>query len=370
MMHNQSVTLRLSIRPIDTLFFRDARPFGPAGKANSGLPSPQTLAGAIRTLLLEAHGVNLEKFGERVNMTGSFDQTLQEIGGDVSALSQVQITGPWLCRNRKILVPLPSNLKSTKPFPSPLTRENSFTKDDIVRLDPLRTPPHGWKPKETGLLPLWYHGRKSLKSLTNCYLTPSGMQAYLEGGKPEMEDIVSADTLYAIDRRVGIGIEGELNTASEGLIYSAGMLSLKEGVTFCAEVRGNSSIIEPLKQSNLLMKFGGEGRYVEVSRHSDKNWPSMFAQGGDGCLLVLTTPAWFDGWKPPNLPCIAAAVPGFDGISGWDLASRSPKPNRFMVQSGSVYFLPSNENLSRELVKYDDSLVGWGHYLKGTWKYV
>ncbi|MCY4171581.1 MAG: type III-B CRISPR module-associated protein Cmr3 [Bacteroidetes bacterium] len=364
MMHNQSDILCLSLRPIDTLFFRDARPFGPSRQANSGLPSPQTLAGAIRTLLLEAHGVNLQKFGEKVRATKSFDQALREMGGDVSAIADVKIAGPWLCRNEDILVSMPANLKSTKSLLS------SFTQEDLVRLDPLRTPPHGWQPKEKGLLPLWYYGRKSLKSLNECYLTLKGMDAYLNGGIPEINTIVNVDKLYTIDRRVGIGIDGKLNTTAEGLIYSAGMLSLKKDVSFYAEVKGHSSTIDPLNQSSILMKFGGEGRHVEVSTRTGAIWPEVSSKGGDGNLLVLTTPAWFDGWKPKNLSCMAAAVPGFDGISGWDLALGGPKPNRFMVQSGSVYYLRHNEKLSRDLVNYDDSLVGWGKNLKGIWKYV
>jgi len=103
---------------------------------------------------------------------------------------------------------------------------------------------------------------------------------------------------------------------------------------------------------------------------ADTIWPNTSTTGGDGTLMILTTPAWFDGWKPSNLSCIAASVAGFDGISGWDLASGGPKPNRFMVQAGSVYFLRNNEKLPRELVNYNDSLVGWGNYLKGTWNYV
>jgi len=366
MMDNQSEKLSLSLCPLDTLFFRDARPFDSdsSGQSNSGLPSPQTLAGAIRTLLLDAHGVNLEKFGKRVKHNGSFDQALQEIGGSVSALTDVKIAGPWLCQDGKIFLPIPSNLKSTKPFPS------SLTKKDLVRLDPLRTPPRGWQPMKSGLLPLWYHGRTSLKSLTGCYLTFDGMQTYLEGGKPEIKDIVSADQLFATDRRVGIGIDEKHNTTAEGMIYSAGMLALKKDVTFYAEVTGNSSTIDPLKKSGLLMKFGGEGRYVEVLTQADTIWPNTSTTGGDGTLMILTTPAWFDGWKPSNLSCIAASVAGFDGISGWDLASGGPKPNRFMVQAGSVYFLRNKEQLPRELVNYNDSLVGWGNYLKGTWNYV
>ena len=363
-MDNQSDLLKLSLRPIDTLFFRDARPFGPAGQAKSRLPMPQTLAGAIRTLLLEAHDVNLDQFGEHVRSHGSFDQALRQLGGGISKLGEVAVAGPWLCKDGQVLAPIPANLKYHQ------TSSESDAMENVVRLDPLRTPPHGWQHEERGLLPLWHYGRESLRTFSNCYLTPDGIQEYLTGGTPKSDDIVKADELYMIDHRVGIGIDGSLNTAAESLIYSAGMLSLKQGVTFYAEVRGDSITIDPLNQPGLLLKFGGEGKCVEVLQHSGTAWPVEAKHNGDGHLLVLTTPAWFNGWKPSQLPCIAAAVPGFDGISGWDLALGGPKPNRFMVRAGSVYFLPNNESFPRELVEHDDALIGWGHYLKGTWKYV
>ena len=46
---NARISVRIRIEPIDVLF-RDARPFGTASRASSGLPTPQTLAGALRTL--------------------------------------------------------------------------------------------------------------------------------------------------------------------------------------------------------------------------------------------------------------------------------------------------------------------------------
>lgn len=364
MMDNQPDLLRLSLHPIDTLFFRDAHPFGPAGQAVSRLPMPQTLAGAIRSLLLEAHGVNLDQFGENVRSHGSFDQALRELTGSVSKLGEVTISGPWLCKDGQILVPVPANLKTLK------SSSESRDLEVIVRLDPLRTPPPGWQPTEPGLLPLWHYGRESLKPIADSFLTPDGMQAYLDGGVPKASDIINANKLFAIDYRVGIGIDGILNTAARSLIYSAGMLSLKQGVTFYAEVRGDSITIDPLNQPGLVMKFGGEGKCVEVSQYRGASWPMEAKQDGDGHLLLLTTPAWFNGWKPPQLPCIAAAVPGYEGISGWNLALGGPKPNRFMVRAGSAYFLSNNENCSTELVEYEDALIGWGHYLKGTWKYV
>ncbi|MBN1903298.1 hypothetical protein JW926_18410, partial [Candidatus Sumerlaeota bacterium] len=49
--------LSLIIEPLDTLFFRDGRPFGPTDHSNSGLPVPQTLAGMVKTRLMHLYNV-------------------------------------------------------------------------------------------------------------------------------------------------------------------------------------------------------------------------------------------------------------------------------------------------------------------------
>jgi SOS regulatory protein LexA len=48
-----STTVGIALDPLDVLFFRDGRPFTASERLLSGLPLPQTLAGAIRTALLQ-----------------------------------------------------------------------------------------------------------------------------------------------------------------------------------------------------------------------------------------------------------------------------------------------------------------------------
>src|SRR5262245_53965921 len=50
----------LCLEPLDTLFFRDGRPFDAANRVSGGLPQPQPLAGALRTALLAQHGFRFE----------------------------------------------------------------------------------------------------------------------------------------------------------------------------------------------------------------------------------------------------------------------------------------------------------------------
>ena len=64
MANSNTQLLQLALDPVDGLFFRDARPFEPTTHAASGLPMPQTLAGAVRTLLLERHKVDFGQLGK------------------------------------------------------------------------------------------------------------------------------------------------------------------------------------------------------------------------------------------------------------------------------------------------------------------
>jgi len=91
-------------------------------------------------------------------------------------------------------------------------------------------------------------------------------------------------------------------------------------------------------------------------------------------VLVLTTPAPFsEGWKPPTVAPIAAAVGGPVALSGWDLARGGPKPTRFAVEAGSVYFLTGADaaagGTTGSLCEGDDEQAGWGAFVRGVWNY-
>ncbi len=67
---------------------------------------------------------------------------------------------------------------------------------------------------------------------------------------------------------------------------------------------------------------------------------------------------------------IAAAVPGHIAVSGWDLARGGPKPNRFAVPAGSVYFFDQPEPFAEcngSLCGDDDAMLGWGAFIEGGW---
>ena len=365
-MANSNTVLRLRLEPVDSLFFRDARPFEAASRAASGLPMPQTLAGAVRTLLLERHGIQFDRLAERIRRGVPFAQALAEFGSEAVAVAELRLRGPWFTLEDEVLVPAPASLRREK---RAVENQESDTRR-VFRLDPLSSPLPGWQPSSPGMLPLWRYGRETVEAISD-FLKPSGLRRFLNGHTPQADDLVPTSCLYDFEDRTGIGVDARRNTAAEGMIYGIRMLALKPNARLYAEVSGPAPVLAPLATEPALMKFGGEGRHVIIrAAESGDDWPSVPPQASQGRIVLLTTPAYFNGWKPPDLKPVAAAVDGFQAVSGWDLARGGPKPNRFIVPAGSVYFFPSGTQLPDELIDREDAKAGWGCFVEGNWSYV
>jgi CRISPR-associated protein Cmr3 len=346
----------LRIEALDTLFFRDGRPFDGQPRAMSGLPQPQTLAGALRTWLLRDRGCDFGRLAAAVKRGRSFGDALGEQAAELAAVARLRFRGPWLSRDGQPLVPVPAILRRIK------------ATGKIVRLAPLARDPPGWQPPAPGVRPLWWKDRAPTEPVEG-FLTLAGLRSLVEGGTPAAEDVACVGDLYDFDRRTGIVVGTETCTAVEGQIYGVSLLVLRDGVTFYAEIDGDAALVP---QPPVILPFGGEGRRVRVERASPCDWPSAAAVNGR-TMLVLTAPGLFNGWQPPALTgLVSAAVPGHVAVSGWDLARGGPKPNRFAVAAGSVYFLDrplGDRTVADTLCDGEDGAVGWGTFVQGAWDY-
>lgn len=360
-MREQKKTISVEIEPLDTLFFRDGRPFESGMAAQGGLPMPQTIAGALRTWLLRREGVDFGVMAADVKRGDSFAEATARQGTSIASIGRLEFRGPWFAKGGKRLVPLPATIEIDK-------------KDDniVYRLDPLEYGLPGWKPRMNGLLPLWRRNRNAAKSAKG-YLTPAGLQRFLEGNVPKLDEIIPNEEIFVYEKRTGIGLNSKKGTAEDGLIYSVRMLRLQPDVTLSVDIVGASEDIAICSNEEDVLSIGGEGRKAIVRRTASHwEWPNVPAEKGRRQLILLTTPAPFNGWKPPALTPVAAAVPGNVPVSGWDLARGGPKPNRFAVPAGSVYFLNETSNLSNSdqpLCTGEDAALGWGAYVGGIWNY-
>lgn len=376
-------TIDIELEPLDVLFFRDGRPFDSGARATGGLPMPQTVAGALRTWLLGRVGCDFGALAAAVRNGVPFAAAASAQGRGPAAVGRIQIRGPWFACRGERCVPTPATIKADideektprrleRLVPTPATIEVDV--DDpktLHRLDPLADDLPGWQDVD-GLLPLWRR-RSGTAKPRGGYLRPSGLVRFLEGGVPLPDEVVDADVLFGYEHRTGIGIDTARGTAGDGMIYSTRMMRLRPGVTLAVELAGSLADLAVCPEQDDVLALGGEGRRAVVRRAHVRQWPALEADDRRGRLVLLTTPAPFDDWRPPGLPLTAAAVPGNVPVSGWDLARNGPKPNRFAVAAGSVYFLGGNarpEHRTGSLCAPEDAALGWGAYVEGAWEHV
>ena len=355
----RTATMDLEMEPLDVLFFRDGRPFDTAARVGGGLPMPQTVAGALRTWLLRRVGCDFGALAATVRKGAPFVDAAAEQGPGPAAVGRLGIRGPWFARNGERLVPTPATVEAD-------------ARGELHRLDPLADDLPGW-PGADGLRPLWRRSRGAAKPRGG-YLRPSGLVRFLEGGVPRPDDdvVVDADELFGYENRTGIGIDAATGTTGDGMIYSTRMMRLRPGVTLVVELAGSPADLAVCPERDDVLALGGEGRRAVVRKARVPAWPAVQVGGQRGRLVLLTTPAPFGGWRPPELPLAAAAVPGNVPVSGWDLARNGPKPNRFAVAAGSVYFLGGSARLdgrNGSLCAPEDAALGWGAFVEGTWSH-
>jgi CRISPR-associated protein Cmr3 len=361
----------LCLEPLDVLFFRDGRPFTGAERSVSGLPLPQTVAGAIRTALLRAAGCDFARLGEAIrNGAGFADAVGQVCGPEYRWIGNLAVRGPWLARGNSrgddvdVLVPMPATLQREK-------RDRA----ELHRLSPLpggNLP--GWNPPadQQELRPLWIKHLPPTEPASG-YLTGRGLKQFLGGDKVPAEHIVPLGALFDFDYRTGIGIHPDRLVAEESQIFGRGFLALKKDVSLYVEIVSPSNTsVGALLEEIRTVPLGGEGRHAMLHCVRPFAWPRLTPAGKQQPFVLLTTPCVFKaGWRPAALDgCIvSAAVPGSVAFSGWDLARGGPKPTRFAVPAGSVYFMNSLPDGWAETLAEDeeDRKQGWGCCLTGVW---
>ncbi|MES2791594.1 MAG: type III-B CRISPR module-associated protein Cmr3 [Planctomycetota bacterium] len=412
------MTTGVWLKPLDTLFFRDGRPFQEASRVTSGLPQPQTIAGALRTSLLAATGFQFGEFAAKRKSTpdpAQLHKVLESCGAHPQHI-QARFRGPWLALKRgndvQPLLPVPQTLVAdfSADEPAPKNWRTALPRDITTNTLP------GWQPLTAGQWPLWRDNLHSDAERPNGFLTLRGLHLVLGAiargdevvGKLETEFFPPTwksydgqeGALYGDDSRIGIEVNADRLTAADGMLYGINLLSLPD------QVRGRKGlpidsgkiadpyagwkiglyveIIGPTDVRTHLDKqpipLGGEGRHVEVSVVDQLPDWRQTAILSNKSVVYLATPGIFtqagkSHWAPNAFTQKrvtlrgAASDKGF-AVSGWDVARNCPKPTRFAVPAGAVYFIEGQLDFKHGSLCGDDEDVaqGWGLALQGAWK--
>ncbi|WP_142659433.1 type III-B CRISPR module-associated Cmr3 family protein, partial [Methylacidimicrobium tartarophylax] len=277
--------------PVDTLFFRDARPLAAGSSFGRGArwPLPTALHGALRTALLSA--VDALPMQSR---PGAMRKGVPsgQIGTD--AFQWLHVHGPFPVREGKIYLPRPADLVAVE------------GEREMRRLLPIQR-----KEGATNLpTPLQYciaSGARAEKEEHPIHWIDSAFyEEYLAGGKLSLPEDPG---LWDSERRIGVAIDPVTYAAKEGRLYVAEHLRLREGVVlrFGASSPPAHKWRHPEERgltvaslSGQMVNLGGEGRFVRVEPVGDSRLlPALALRQGMRIKWVLLAPAVFThGWRP------------------------------------------------------------------------
>lgn len=348
------------IVPDDVLFLRGNRLFGEPGSHGESLmpPWPSVAAGALRSWLLAASGIDLAEFAR--------GQAAHPEVGTPDAPGSFAVTAFHLARERggvvETLHRLPADIEiaideSGRPQPS--------------RLKPHRLPEGVLGSTPTPGVPVLAAPERR-KPSTGWWLTQAGWEAYLRRESLPEDACVHSSSLWQTDHRVGVGLDRESRRAADGRLFSTQAIVLSDGLGSRSEV-GRVGFLAEVAGANLpargVLRFGGDGRSASVRVIEHLSLPVDLAGvvADARCRIVLTAPGIFrqgwlpegcdgaDGWRfeAPGVRArlIAAAVPRAETVSGFDLARWRPKSAQRAVPTGSVYWLDQVEATPEDLRK-------------------
>jgi len=335
------------IKPLDTLFFRDGRPFtmGSETWANPIFPPyPSTVYGAIRTWLIFERG-SLKEFKE-----GKFKEEL----GTPSEKGNLKIKGPFICLNDNLYFPVPFDFFKKKDAPEKekkLFYINCINKSKIFISDyclkRILINKNDFELKECG-------GFIDIDSLKNYLMVNKNIPEFIE--KKE---------IFSYEKKTGIKRSRKTLSSEEGYLYRIPMIRLKKKTSLFVEIDGLNRYPEG------LLQIGGEGKTAKIEKIENYD-PLMTLRDIDFKFenkifkLYLATPAIFEkGWLPDwinektfegnydgiKLKLIACSIGKYKLIGGWDLANNRPKPMYKAVPSGSVYYFKILDDTSAERIK-------------------
>lgn len=371
-----------SFTPLDTSFFREAKPFnaGEGGFLDSMFPpSAQTLIGAFRSAVGEAEGVDWKAYQRDAG------HPLRKVIGTPESIDPLSFEGPYLLKDGQRLYPVPLYLltKYNKP------KQKLENKEELLKWMKCSDTNGGgrqWARLEPGNVVTTDMGEVRLpeksgsleggKSPEELWLDTAQLARVLKGELPE--EAVLQDELVASESRTGIARDNDKRTVRDGMLYFTRHLRLneKEDVAFGMVIEGITEDINPT-----VTRLGGEGRLAKLDRvQGYKPIEPPVPKGGEqGLIVTLVTHADFIGepepdWSALGVTRISACIGKAVREGGWDYAKHEPKPLASLVPAGSSYFVTVDGELGDTIQRLHGSKIGnrkeqgYGEIVVGLWK--
>lgn len=348
------------IEPLDVLFLRGNKLFGDAGSFGESLvpPWPSVAAGAYRSALLARKGIDLARYARGEIADPELGTPSQP--GDFT-VTAFQLARRLADGRVEPLFALPADLVAGQEKDERLV---------VRRLIPAELKPAIGSAYPLPRLPILPEPERG-KPETGYWLTDAGWRENLAGRIPRSDQLIHTRELWALDTRVGVGLDAVRRRAADGRLFTVQAVALRKcevdrskaekeafDVGFITRIAGAHL------PEQMTLRLGGDGR-AAIGKSAPFDWPEpdhASIAAASRCRLMLTSPGVFaDGWLPTGVTkiserdyrfdlqgvkgrLVAAAVPRAEVVSGFDLAAWSqrkggPKPAQRVAPTGSVYWL-------------------------------
>lgn len=339
--------LHLKFDAIDTLMFRDGRPFNQndagASEAVSVFPPyPPTIVGAVRAALWSSLPKwDVQKLGDGTNW-----QDKNNILGPLS------FGAPILLKNDVPVFPMPLHV---------VEFEGSDKKKHLSLLEP--------GPKlecDLGTEQLPVCKNVGIKTIDDRWVNVAGMEKILNGRVPAENDLVKRRKLWRSEPRVGIGIDRKTRTTSDARLYMASHMRMADDVALSVSLSGWNGDF-----NKALHPLAGEHRAAEITTIDEVKLPEKSGKSDDNCYCIIAlSPVVPDpdndfaiaGLDNKNIVSACLGKPVV--IGGWDSENKQSIPLRQCIPAGSVWFMqddtpPDAIGLATEW--------GFGQVMIGKW---
>ncbi len=333
--------MTIEISPLDTLFFRDGKPFNASSETwADGIfpPNPSTIYGALRSIYFRNNPDKLSKANEADDPTKNLVI-------------------------RKIYLKISLNYY----FPLPL---------DIVYKKGIKTYSYLLERRENNLISNIKTSIKTssiltqdfiIKNFENSFITVSRFekyQSFIDDKFIHYSEIKSLEDFVKNEPKIGIKINKTIQTVDKGHLYRVDFKRL-EKTKIIVEFEGLD--IDDTK----LMRVGGEGKVATLQEIEaleiklPKNIGKIFK-------LYLLTPAIFNkGWLPSwidkdslegeikglKLKLLTAKIGKYKLIGGFDMKKRKPKQMYKAVPEGSIYYFETLEGDSSQVLELNGQSI-------------
>ena len=271
--------MRVFIKPNDTLFFRDGKPFTSGEQTEgSGIfpPYPSTVYGALRTAYISRNG-GLQKF-----LRGEMKAEI----GTPTENGSFRIKSCLIGTEDNTFFPVPRDM--AKPGGN-----ESYHKLKLMSESPFMS-------NRNKLQPLWTNDAGKIEYIESDYIAGDDLTVYLNGKKSDFKPIHSSEYME-YEPKVGIGRNKTTRTSEEGKLYRISMYRLKDGYGIVVDFEGAE-----LGESGMV-RLGGEGKsagYWKVVEKENYNadFIAPIIDKNRNFKIYFASPAIFsNGWIPSGM---------------------------------------------------------------------